>query len=384
LPRPGNWEEAPLSQIHLAGIQVYYKSTLGMRLAVRLRSGGGQGGSPGRQARRVRCGESEMTTLHRREAPGASSTCHHRIQKFKPRHCSRAFIQAIRLERKLETNLAACKPPRTTLYTSAQFRTQHLPHLITMAAKGTDLNKDTPTQVGTCTNPGSESKPYLGFASAQQRTHHPWSPQTRTFSLSKVWRGLLSAQEFEVLRNKGTERPGSGPFNKHFEEGTYSCAGCGTPLYRWVLVCATFPEYLTTLQRVGDSSTATHGPVLRFLLLVVSCVVMGGMLLVGADALAHGSLISADSTACGFVGGMLLVGAEALAHGSLISADSTACGFVGGMREVEHRGLNTDMFAYASPVQRCHHVSHNIPHVCVHHEASDSSPLHDHCLSCAV
>ncbi|KAG2447623.1 hypothetical protein HYH02_007541 [Chlamydomonas schloesseri] len=45
------------------------------------------------------------------------------------------------------------------------------------------------------------------------------------------WKQILSAEEYRVLREKGTERAGTGVYNKHFEDGVYRCAGCGTPLY---------------------------------------------------------------------------------------------------------------------------------------------------------
>ncbi|KAM4063040.1 selR domain-containing protein [Hirsutella rhossiliensis] len=39
--------------------------------------------------------------------------------------------------------------------------------------------------------------------------------------------------QFRILREKGTEPPGSGKFDKHYpEEGVYTCAGCHTPLYK--------------------------------------------------------------------------------------------------------------------------------------------------------
>lgn len=45
------------------------------------------------------------------------------------------------------------------------------------------------------------------------------------------WKQRLSPQEFQVLRLKGTERASTGIYNKHYEEGTYVCAGCKAPLY---------------------------------------------------------------------------------------------------------------------------------------------------------
>ena len=46
------------------------------------------------------------------------------------------------------------------------------------------------------------------------------------------WRAILSPEQFRILRQKGTERPGTGEYEHHKEQGVYSCAGCGTPLYK--------------------------------------------------------------------------------------------------------------------------------------------------------
>eukprot|EP01018_Ginkgo_biloba_P026658 Gb_11290 [translate_table: standard] len=46
------------------------------------------------------------------------------------------------------------------------------------------------------------------------------------------WRAILSPEQFRILRQKGTEFPGTGEYNKFYEDGLYKCAGCGTPLYK--------------------------------------------------------------------------------------------------------------------------------------------------------
>lgn len=46
------------------------------------------------------------------------------------------------------------------------------------------------------------------------------------------WLAILSPEQFRILRQKGTEFPGTGEYDKFYGEGVYNCAGCGTPLYR--------------------------------------------------------------------------------------------------------------------------------------------------------
>lgn len=45
------------------------------------------------------------------------------------------------------------------------------------------------------------------------------------------WKEKLTAEQFKILREAGTERPFSGEYNMHFEDGKYVCAGCHTPLF---------------------------------------------------------------------------------------------------------------------------------------------------------
>ncbi len=45
------------------------------------------------------------------------------------------------------------------------------------------------------------------------------------------WRHCLSPDQFKVLRQHGTERPGSSPLNYEQRTGVFSCAGCERPLF---------------------------------------------------------------------------------------------------------------------------------------------------------
>lgn len=46
------------------------------------------------------------------------------------------------------------------------------------------------------------------------------------------WKKVLTDDQYHILREKGTEYPGTGQYNLHFEKGTYSCAGCGYELFK--------------------------------------------------------------------------------------------------------------------------------------------------------
>jgi len=46
------------------------------------------------------------------------------------------------------------------------------------------------------------------------------------------WRRELTPEQFEVARNKGTERAFTGKYWNNHEPGTYLCVCCGNPLFR--------------------------------------------------------------------------------------------------------------------------------------------------------
>lgn len=47
----------------------------------------------------------------------------------------------------------------------------------------------------------------------------------------KEWKEILNKEQYHILREKGTERPFTGKYWNHFEDGIYKCAGCGQILF---------------------------------------------------------------------------------------------------------------------------------------------------------
>jgi len=45
------------------------------------------------------------------------------------------------------------------------------------------------------------------------------------------WRGQLTAEQFDVCRKKGTERPFTGEYENCKDDGVYACICCGNELF---------------------------------------------------------------------------------------------------------------------------------------------------------
>ena len=45
------------------------------------------------------------------------------------------------------------------------------------------------------------------------------------------WRAMLTPEQYQVMRQHGTERPGSCALLHEKRRGTFSCAGCESPLF---------------------------------------------------------------------------------------------------------------------------------------------------------
>jgi len=58
-----------------------------------------------------------------------------------------------------------------------------------------------------------------------------WNMKDKITKTDAEWRRQLTAEQFRVLREHGTERAFSGAFARSHDPGTYHCAGCGLDLF---------------------------------------------------------------------------------------------------------------------------------------------------------
>ena len=57
---------------------------------------------------------------------------------------------------------------------------------------------------------------------------------TKTYPVTRTdaeWRKLLTPEQYMIMRQHGTERPGSCALLHEKRPGTFSCVGCGKPLF---------------------------------------------------------------------------------------------------------------------------------------------------------
>lgn len=71
----------------------------------------------------------------------------------------------------------------------------------------------------------SNTKPALTVSTNQQTMSEKI---TRT---EDEWKKLLTPEQYRVLREKGTERAGTGEYTNTKDKGVYRCAGCGEELF---------------------------------------------------------------------------------------------------------------------------------------------------------
>jgi methionine-R-sulfoxide reductase len=71
--------------------------------------------------------------------------------------------------------------------------------------------------------------------STDNKTKHTAYSRTDTSKVNlseEEWKKVLPAEVYYIARLKGTEPPGSSPYEHSKEVGTYYCAACGNPLFK--------------------------------------------------------------------------------------------------------------------------------------------------------
>jgi peptide-methionine (R)-S-oxide reductase len=72
------------------------------------------------------------------------------------------------------------------------------------------------------------------------------------------WRRTLTPEQFQVLRERGTELPGASPLNREKRDGTFACAGCDQPLFSSETKFESgtgWPSFWAPLERAVESTT---------------------------------------------------------------------------------------------------------------------------------
>jgi peptide-methionine (R)-S-oxide reductase len=71
------------------------------------------------------------------------------------------------------------------------------------------------------------------------------------------WRTSLTPEQYRVLRQHGTEPPGTSPLNEEKREGTFKCAGCGQALFSSDTKyesCSGWPSFFRPLENAVGTS----------------------------------------------------------------------------------------------------------------------------------
>lgn len=99
----------------------------------------------------------------------------------------------------------------------------------------------------------------------------PTTAMAKQFEVTRTdaeWRSLLTAKQYDVMREAGTERAGSSPLDKTYAAGTYYCRGCDLAVYSseakfdsgtgWPSFFKSLPNAVRTMKDDGWISTRTE------------------------------------------------------------------------------------------------------------------------------
>ena len=84
------------------------------------------------------------------------------------------------------------------------------------------------------------------------------SPAEKVALSKDDWRKRLDRMQYNVLREEGTERPGSSALNAEKRAGIFACAGCDLPLFTSDMKYESgtgWPSFFTTIPGVFETKT---------------------------------------------------------------------------------------------------------------------------------
>jgi len=84
------------------------------------------------------------------------------------------------------------------------------------------------------------------------------TPPKRVEKSNEDWKKLLTAEQFQITRLKGTERPFTGEYCEAHEPGRYACICCGIPLFDSRLKFESGTGWPSFTQPVEENVVAYH------------------------------------------------------------------------------------------------------------------------------
>ena len=72
------------------------------------------------------------------------------------------------------------------------------------------------------------------------------------------WKDELSPEQYYILREKGTERAWTGPYNDFKGGGVFHCSGCGAPLFDAATKFDSGSGWPSFYEKIEDDAVAEH------------------------------------------------------------------------------------------------------------------------------
>lgn len=96
----------------------------------------------------------------------------------------------------------------------------------------------------------------------------------KVIKTEEEWKEILTPQQYYILRQKGTDRPGDYGYTNHFEKGTYHCTACDTQLFesnsKYQSHCG-WPSFDDSLEGAVNYKKDTSHGMIRTEILCSSC-----------------------------------------------------------------------------------------------------------------